>query len=131
MSDLNTRPTIVTKDPRGRAELRYYAFPPVLLDGTTVATANLIITAPEHEALLLSGLVVTDSSNGVSEFALYITANAAPVAADLALGNKTIANSEGYLDLGNLFLLNPGETLFATSSMANEIRVAGWVTAYL
>ena len=72
-----------------------------------------------------------DSSNGVSEFALYITTNAAPVAGDLVFGNKTINNNEGYLDLGNLFLLNPGEALFATSNTANDILVAGWVKAYL
>lgn len=131
MSDLNNRPTIVTKDSRGRAELRRYAFPSALLDGTTVPTADLIVTAPEHEALLLSSLVITDSSSGVSEFALYITNNAEPVAGDLVFGNKTIKNNEGYLDLSNLFLLNPGESLFATSNTANDILVAGWVTAYL
>lgn len=131
MSDLNNRPTIVTKDSRGRAELRRYAFSPVLLDGTTVLTANLIVAAPESEALLLSSLVVTDLSNGVAEFALYITTGAAPAAGDIAFGNKVIKNNEGYLDLGNLFLLNPGESLFATSNTANEIRVAGWATAYL
>ena len=131
MSDVNNRPTILTKDSRGRASLRRYSFPSVLLDGATAPTANLIIAAPDHEELHLSSLVFTDASGGTSDIALYITTNAAPVAGDIVFRGKTIENSEGYLDLSSLFFLNPGHSLFATASSANDVLVTGWVTAYL
>jgi len=135
MKDQKATTRILAKDPRGRAEIRRFGFPPVPITATTEAAAQAIVTAGEGEVVEVSALNVSHaahSGGGAIVTVSFCIADVgeAPSAANVVVDAANVTDGT-VLDLGSQILLNRGQSLYAFASDADHLRVSGWVTAHL
>lgn len=131
MSDLNNRPTIVTKDSRGRANSRVYPFAPTAISATSFATAQELWECPQGETDEFARVNLSNVTNNNQNVSFYVV----PVGDTLA--DKHIVLGAMQIDAHTVqtfespIMLATGWKLFAFADAANAIRVSGWIKAHL
>jgi len=130
MIDQKVTQRVLAKDPRGRAETRRFGFAPVSITATTEATAQVIVAAGEGEVVEISALNVSCGGTAGNVSLCIVESGGVPSASNLAVDAATVA-ANTIIALGSQILLNRGQSLYAFSDAAGNLRVSGWVTAHL
>ncbi len=131
MSDLNTRPIVVTKDARGRAENRRYPFRPTKITATSEVQAQLLFECPRGEIAEFANVNLSNVTSDDQRVSIYVVPEGETLSDEhLVLGALQIkANSADVFK--SAILLFQGWRLYAFADSASAIRVSGWILAHL